>query len=106
MDNKLKISVIISTYNSEEWLEKVLWSYEAQIFRDFEVVIADDGSKQPTFDLIAKIKSLVDYPIKHVWHEDKGFQKPADKAHLPLIIGGFDLSSNTSISNMLTIILL
>lgn len=75
MDNKLKISVIISTYNSEEWLEKVLWSYEAQIFRDFEVVIADDGSKQPTFDLIAKIKSLVDYPIKHVWHEDKGFQK-------------------------------
>ncbi|RZW41417.1 MAG: glycosyltransferase, partial [Flavobacteriaceae bacterium] len=70
-----KISVIISTYNSEEWLEKVLWSYQAQTFKDFEVVIADDGSKQPTFQLIEDLKPKLSYPIKHVWHEDKGFQK-------------------------------
>ena len=69
------ISIIISTYNSEAWLEKVLWSYEAQLFKDFEIVIADDGSKQPTFDLIETIKSKVSYPITHVWHEDNGFQK-------------------------------
>ena len=37
---KPSISVIISTYNSELWLEKVLWSYEAQTFKDFEIVIA------------------------------------------------------------------
>ena len=72
---KPNISVIISTYNSEAWLEKVLWSYEAQTYRDFEIVIADDGSKQPTFDLIAKMKNEVNYPIVHVWHEDNGFQK-------------------------------
>lgn len=70
-----KISVIISTYNAEAWLEKVLWSYQYQIFKDFEVVIADDGSKQPTSDLIKKISALVDYKIKHIWHEDNGFQK-------------------------------
>ncbi|NNF86502.1 MAG: glycosyltransferase family 2 protein [Winogradskyella sp.] len=70
-----KISVIISTYNSEEWLEKVLWSYQAQTFKDFEVVIADDGSKQPTFQLIEDLKPKLSYPIKHVWHEDNGFQK-------------------------------
>ncbi|WP_372935650.1 glycosyltransferase, partial [Seonamhaeicola sp.] len=75
MNNKPIISIIISTYNSEEWLEKVLWSYEAQVFKDFEMVIADDGSKQPTFDLIEKMKSKVHYPIIHVWHEDNGFQK-------------------------------
>ncbi|MFY0714856.1 glycosyltransferase family 2 protein [Seonamhaeicola sp. NFXS20] len=75
MNNKPTISIIISTYNSEEWLEKVLWSYEAQVFKDFEMVIADDGSKQPTFDLIEKMKSKVHYPIIHVWHEDNGFQK-------------------------------
>jgi len=72
---KPSISVIISTYNSEAWLEKVLWSYEAQTFKDFEIVIADDGSKQPTFDLIEKMKALVHYNIIHVWHEDNGFQK-------------------------------
>ena len=75
MYKKPEISIIISTYNSEEWLEKVLWSYEAQNFKDFEMVIADDGSKQATFDLIDKMKTQVHYPIIHVWHEDNGFQK-------------------------------
>lgn len=73
--NAHKFSVIVSTYNSEEWLEKVLWGYEAQSFKDFELVIADDGSKQPTFDLINQIKTKVSFPIKHVWQEDDGFQK-------------------------------
>lgn len=72
---KPEVSIVISTYNSEAWLEKVLWSYEAQTFKDFELVIADDGSKQPTFDLIEKMKSSVTYPIIHVWQEDDGFQK-------------------------------
>lgn len=73
--NSYTISVIVSTYNSEEWLEKVLWGYETQTFRDFEVVIADDGSKQPTFDLIKSIQKQVNFPIKHIWQEDDGFQK-------------------------------
>ena len=70
-----EISIIISTYNAEAWLEKVLWSYEAQSFKNFEIVIADDGSKQPTFNLLERIKNEVSFPIQHVWHEDNGFQK-------------------------------
>ena len=50
---KPEISIIISTYNSEDWLEKVMWSYEAQNYKNFEMIIADDGSKQPTLDLIS-----------------------------------------------------
>ncbi|WP_419214203.1 glycosyltransferase family 2 protein [Maribacter sp. X9] len=72
---KPKISVIISTYNAEEWLEKVLWGFEKQIFKDFEVVIADDGSREATKDLIEEISMKVHYPIIHVWQEDEGFQK-------------------------------
>ncbi|MEM9679866.1 MAG: glycosyltransferase family 2 protein [Bacteroidota bacterium] len=73
--NTPEISIIISTYNSEAWLENVIWSYHAQTYKNFEMVIADDGSKQPTFDLIERMKTKVDYPIQHVWHEDNGFQK-------------------------------
>ncbi|WP_053975591.1 glycosyltransferase family 2 protein [Mangrovimonas xylaniphaga] len=73
--SKPKISIIISTYNSEAWLEKVLWSYAAQTYKQFEIVIADDGSKQPTFDLLDRMRAEVDFPIVHVWHEDNGFQK-------------------------------
>lgn len=69
------VSVIISTYNSEAWLEKVLWGYETQTFKNFEVIIADDGSKKPTLDLINYLKNEVSYTIKHVWQEDDGFQK-------------------------------
>jgi glycosyltransferase involved in cell wall biosynthesis len=72
---KPSVSIIISTYNSEAWLEKVLWSYEAQVFKNFEVIIADDGSKQPTFGLLDQMKLLVSYSIIHVWHADNGFQK-------------------------------
>jgi glycosyltransferase involved in cell wall biosynthesis len=68
-------SVIISTYNNPKWLQKVLWSFEQQTFKNFEVVIADDGSGQDTKDLIETMKTEVSYPIQHIWHEDNGFQK-------------------------------
>ncbi|WP_281755618.1 glycosyltransferase family 2 protein [Neptunitalea chrysea] len=70
-----QISVIISTYNAEEWLKKVLWGYENQTFRGFEVVIADDGSGEATKNLILQMQQEVSYPIVHVWQEDEGFQK-------------------------------
>ena len=71
----MKASVIFSTYNSEEWLEKVIWGYSVQTTKDFEIIIADDGSKEATKNLIEKYQKLVDFPIIHVWQEDKGFQK-------------------------------
>lgn len=70
-----KISVIISTYNSEEWLEKVIWSYNVQNFKDFEMVIADDGSREETKNLIQLMSQMVTFPIIHVWQENLGFQK-------------------------------
>lgn len=72
---KIDTSIIISTYNSPEWLAKVLYGYNNQTYRNFEIVIADDGSKQDTIDLIKTIQDEVFYPIIHVWHEDNGFQK-------------------------------
>ncbi|WP_424499514.1 glycosyltransferase family 2 protein [Robiginitalea sp.] len=71
----LKISVIVSTYNSEAWLEKVLLGFNCQSFRYFEVVIADDGSGPPTRELLERMQEEVFYPIVHVWQEDDGFQK-------------------------------
>lgn len=70
-----KISVIVSTYNAEEWLEKVLWGFNCQIFKDFEVVVADDGSGPKTKELLEELSKKVFYNIVHVWQEDDGFQK-------------------------------
>jgi glycosyltransferase involved in cell wall biosynthesis len=71
----MKASVIMSTYNAEAWLEKVIWGFGVQTERNFEIVIADDGSRDDTRLLIEKLRSETDIPIVHVWHEDNGFQK-------------------------------
>jgi glycosyltransferase involved in cell wall biosynthesis len=73
--SEITISVIISTYNHPEWLEKVLWGYEAQTYKNFEIVIADDGSAAETKNLIEKFQNQGILSITHVWHEDNGFQK-------------------------------
>jgi glycosyltransferase involved in cell wall biosynthesis len=46
---------VISTYNSTEWLKKSDLG-TTQTYRTFEMVIADDGSRQDTFDLIEELK--------------------------------------------------
>ena len=71
----MKLSVIITTYNSEEWLSKVLQGYSCQTENDFEVVIADDGSNDKARLVIESFQNEFKYPIVHVWQEDKGFQK-------------------------------
>jgi glycosyltransferase involved in cell wall biosynthesis len=73
----MRISVIISTYNNPAWLEKVVWGYECQTYSDFELIIADDGSGQPTKDLIEGFQKNSALSITHVWHADDGFQKSA-----------------------------
>lgn len=75
ISNSTKISVIFSTYNSPEWLEKVLWGFHHQTDDNFEIVIADDGSAEETRALVEDFKSKTHRPVLHVWQEDQGFQK-------------------------------
>lgn len=72
---KKSASVIITTYNKVEWLQKVLWGLTLQDTIDFEIVIADDGSSEETARLVRDFKSNYSIPTFHVWHEDNGFQK-------------------------------
>lgn len=69
------VSAIISTYNQPRWLEKALWGYAAQRFRDFEVLVADDGSGPATAEVIARLQGYNGLRLVHVWHEDRGFRK-------------------------------
>ena len=72
---RMKTSVIFSTYNSPDWMEKVLWGFFAQTERDFEIIIADDGSRDDTRERIARLSADSELPIRHVWQPDDGFQK-------------------------------
>ncbi len=68
-------SLIISTYNNPDWLQRCLWGFAAQDRLDFELVVADDGSGTPTRDLLDALAPQLPFPLRHVWHEDAGFRK-------------------------------
>jgi GT2 family glycosyltransferase len=74
------ISVILSTHNSPKVLELVLAGYERQDLLShggtFEVVIADDGSREETRQMIRGLRermARVGVPVVHAWQAHKGY---------------------------------
>ncbi len=68
------ISLIVTTYNREDALEAVLGALEAQTDRNFEIVIADDGSRPATAALVNRWTPKFGNRLKHCWHPDDGFR--------------------------------
>jgi glycosyltransferase involved in cell wall biosynthesis len=71
----MKVSVVLATYNQPRWLEKVLWGYAVQSHRDFQLVVADDGSGPETAAVIERARASAGMDLVHVWHADRGFRK-------------------------------
>lgn len=69
------MTVVISTYNAEAWLEKVLFGYMLQTYRNFELIVADDGSGPATSALVSGFEARAPFPVRHVWHEDRGYRR-------------------------------
>lgn len=74
-NQSISVALLISTYNWPQALELVLSSVARQTRMPDEIIIADDGSGAETEQLISSLKSQYNLPIKHIWHEDKGFRK-------------------------------
>jgi len=68
------VSVVVTTYNWPEALSLVLNSLVDQKDRNFEIVIADDGSGDETAQAIKNFAAKSPIPVKHYWHEDTGFR--------------------------------
>jgi glycosyltransferase involved in cell wall biosynthesis len=58
------ISVIIPTYNSAKYLPETLESVLKQTFKDFEIIVVDDGSSDHTPDVIKPYLDRVKYVQK------------------------------------------
>ncbi len=68
------ISVIVTTYNREDALNAALRALSRQSDRNFEIIIADDGSRPETRALIDSWRARLPVPLKHVRHEHRDFR--------------------------------
>ena len=68
------VSVLVTTYNWPEALEKVLLALAGQTVLPHEVIVADDGSGEQTRARIASIAQWYPVALRHSWQPDLGFR--------------------------------
>jgi len=59
-----KVSVIIPAFNSEQFIEETINSILKQTYKDFEIIVVDDGSKDGTPEVLEKYKDNLVYVRK------------------------------------------
>jgi glycosyltransferase involved in cell wall biosynthesis len=63
-----KVSVCIPTHNRKDYLKETLDSILAQTYKDYEIVIVDDGSTDGTADMIKQLN----FPVTYYWQQNSG----------------------------------
>lgn len=68
----MKVSIIIAVYKDVEALELIIESLKNQTYKNFEVIISEDGQDEKMKMFVESIKDL---DIKHISQEDLGVRK-------------------------------
>lgn len=68
---KSRVSVIISLYNRRKYLKRAIDSVLAQSYKNFEIIIVDDGSKDNPEKVIFPVMEKAGN-IKYVKHSNRG----------------------------------
>ena len=66
----VKVSVIVPIYNVEEYINKCVDSILNQTFKEFELILVDDGSTDNSGNICDTYKSIDDRV--HVIHKNNG----------------------------------
>ena len=74
--NKLSISIVTISFNSEQYLEQTIQSVMNQTYQNIEYIIIDGASKDGTLDIIKKHEDNISYWISE---PDKGIADAMNK---------------------------
>lgn len=66
------VSICIPTYNGEAYLEDCINSALAQTYKNIELIISDDASKDKTLEILNTIKTNTEIPIHVFNHSPNG----------------------------------
>lgn len=79
LDSKLEpkplLTLFVAFYNNVEFFKKVFASIETQTFKNFEMIICDDGSRSEAVEALRELYKDSWVPVRHIWHPDRGFYK-------------------------------
>lgn len=75
MPSELELSVILTTYERPNHLERCLASLALQrgVAGKFEVIVADDGSRDRTHEVVHRFADSVDFPVKLTTHPHEDY---------------------------------
>ncbi len=71
----MRVSVIIAIYKDIEALELIFDSLSYQTYKNFEVLIAEDGQSEVVKDFLELSRIKYNFDILHTTQEDKGVRK-------------------------------
>jgi glycosyltransferase involved in cell wall biosynthesis len=74
-NSPFKATVVIAFYNKVRFLELVLAGFARQSEKNFEVIIADDGSTAENVQRVKELMAQCPFETVHLWQEDIGFRK-------------------------------
>ena len=66
--NMPKVSICVLAYNRKDYFRETLESVFSQTYKDYEVLIVDDGSNDGTDQMIKESS----YPIRYFWQKNQG----------------------------------
>ena len=69
------VSVLVNTWNRADFLRNCLQGYLRQTVRNFEIVVADDGSEDHTPEVVETFRRSSGIPIDYVRHERDGHRR-------------------------------
>jgi glycosyltransferase involved in cell wall biosynthesis len=75
----VRTSLVVTTYNRKNALTLVLDSAVRQALLPDQLVVADDGSRPDTAEVVATFAARAPFPVVHSWQEDLGFRAAASR---------------------------
>jgi len=72
MNAKYFFTIFIPTYNRGYCLKDVVLSCENSTFKDFEVVLVDDGSSDNTAQVVKELLESISFPLRYIYQKNQG----------------------------------
>ncbi len=72
MEQTKLVSVIVPLYNAEKYIEETMESILNQTYKNIEIVIVDDGSKDQSSSIVKNLKKKYPEQIQYILQENQG----------------------------------